>query len=126
CGLELMEIPVAERGKNPDIARLKRAEAEKLIKAIPRDAQVIAFEEGGETLSTEQWAGALRNWMQEGRAVALLIGGPDGLAPEALAKAARRWSLSRLTLPHGLARVLVAEQVYRAWTRVANHPYHRA
>ncbi len=126
CKLELVEIPVAERGKNADIPRLKRAEAEKILKAIPADARVIAFEEGGETLGTDQWAQALKGWLQGGRDVALLIGGPDGLAPEALARADRRWSLSRLTLPHALARVLVAEQLYRAWTRLTNHPYHRA
>jgi 23S rRNA (pseudouridine1915-N3)-methyltransferase len=126
CGLELMEIPVAERGKNADIARLKRMEGEKMLKAVPRDARVIAFEEGGETLSTTQWAQSLKDWLQDGRQVALLIGGPDGLSQEAIARAERRWSLSRLTLPHGLARVLVAEQIYRAWTRVVNHPYHRA
>jgi 23S rRNA (pseudouridine1915-N3)-methyltransferase len=126
CSLELTEIPVAERGKNADIARLKRAEAEKILKALPRDPYVIAFDEGGESLSTEQWARALAGWMQEGRDVALVIGGPDGLAPEALGRADRKWSLSCLTLPHALARVLVAEQLYRAWTRVTNHPYHRS
>jgi 23S rRNA (pseudouridine1915-N3)-methyltransferase len=125
CGLELVEIPVAERGKNADIARLKRSEAERILKAIPRDAQIVAFDERGETLSTEQWAQALRGWLQHGRDVALLIGGPDGFAPEVIEKAGRKWALSRLTLPHGLARVLVAEQLYRAWTRVTNHPYHR-
>ena len=126
CTLELVEIPVAERGKNADIARLKRSEAEKLVKAIPRGAWVVAFDESGETLSTEQWASALRGWLQQGRDVAMLIGGPDGLAPEVFEKADRKWSLSRLTLPHALARVLVAEQLYRAWTRVTNHPYHRS
>lgn len=126
CSLELVEIAVAERGKNADIARLKRAEAEKIIKALPRDATVIAFDEGGETLSTAQWSKALTGWLQEGRDMAWIIGGPDGLAPEALARADRRWSLSRLTLPHPLVRVLVAEQLYRAWTVVTNHPYHRS
>jgi len=126
CGLELVEIPVAERSKNADIARLKRAEAEKIEKAIPRGAASIALDEGGETLSTEQWAQALRGWLQGGRDVAMIIGGPDGLAPEVLERAGRRWSLSRLTLPHGMVRVMVAEQLYRAWTRVTNHPYHRS
>lgn len=126
CRLELTEIPVADRGNNADIARVKRSEAEKMLKAIPVDSRVIAFEEGGETLGTDQWAQALKGWLQGGRDVALLIGGPDGLAPEALTRADRRWSLSRLTLPHGMVRVMVAEQLYRAWTRLTNHPYHRA
>ncbi len=126
CSLELAEIPVAERGKNADIPRLKRAEAEKILKALPRDAYVVAFDEGGESLSTRQWSAALAGWMQQGRDVALIIGGPDGLASEALAQADRKWSLSRLTLPHPLVRVLVAEQLYRAWTLMSNHPYHRS
>ena len=126
CSLELIEIPVAQRGKNADIARLKRAEAERIIKSLQRDAIVIAFDEGGESLSTGQWARSLADWLQQGRDVALIIGGPDGLASEALARADRKWSLSRLTLPHGLVRILVAEQVYRAWTLVTNHPYHRS
>ena len=126
CSLELVEIPVAERGKNADIARLKRAEGEKIVKALPRDAYFIAFDEGGESLTTEQWAKALSGWMGQGRDVALVIGGPDGLASEVLAQADRRWSLSKLTLPHALVRVLVAEALYRAWTRMTNHPYHRS
>ena len=126
CSLELVEVPVAERGKNADIARLKRTEADRIIKALPRDALVIAFDEGGESLSTEGWSKALAGWLQQGRDVAWIIGGPDGLAPEVLARADRRWSLSKLTLPHPLVRVLVAEQLYRAWTLVTNHPYHRS
>jgi 23S rRNA (pseudouridine1915-N3)-methyltransferase len=126
CRLELTEIPVAERGKNADVARLKQAEGEKMQKAIPRDAHVVAFDERGEQLSSQQWAGAFGKWLQDGRDVALLIGGPDGFAPEVLERADRRWSLSKLTLPHALARVLVAEQLYRAWSLLHNHPYHRA
>ena len=126
CRLELTEIPIAERGKNADIARLKQAEGEKMRKAIPRDVQVIAFDERGEQLSSPQWASALGKWLQDGRDVALLIGGPDGFSPEVLERADRRWSLSKLTLPHALARVLVAEQLYRAWSLLHNHPYHRA
>lgn len=126
CTLELAEIPLAERGKNADIARLKRSEADKILKALPRNAYVIAFDEGGETLSTPQWSAALAGWLQHGRDVALIVGGPDGLASEALDRADRKWSLSRLTLPHPLVRVLIAEQLYRAWTLVTNHPYHRS
>lgn len=123
--LELVEIPVAERGKNADVARLKRLEGEKIAKLL-RDAYVIAFDEGGESLSSLQWSRALAGWMQAGRDIALVIGGPDGLASEVLARADRKWSLSRLTLPHALVRILIAEQLYRAWTLMTNHPYHRS
>jgi 23S rRNA (pseudouridine1915-N3)-methyltransferase len=122
---ELVEIPVAARGDNADVERLKRAEGGKMLKAIPAGAEVIALDERGESLSTAEWARAVQGWQRDGRDVALLVGGPDGLAPECLARAQRRWSLSKLTLPHGLARVLVLEQLYRAWSVTANHPYHR-
>lgn len=122
---ELVEIPVAARGDTADIARLKRAEGEKMLRAIPAGAEVIAFDERGESLSTMEWARAVEDWQRHGRDVALLVGGPDGLAPECLARAQRRWSLSKLTLPHALARVVVLEQLYRAWSVTRGHPYHR-
>ena len=123
---ELMEVPVATRGKNPDLVRLKQTEGQKMLKAVPGDARVVALDERGESLSTVEWANALKHWQQNGDAVCLLIGGPDGLAPECLTRAQQRWSLSKLTLPHALARVLVQEQLYRAWSLLTNHPYHRA
>jgi len=122
---EIVEVPVAARGDNADVERLKRAEGEKLLRAIPDGAEVIAFDERGESLSTAEWAKAIRAWQRDGRDVALLIGGPDGLAPECLTRAQRRWSLSKLTLPHALARVMALEQLYRAWTVTQGHPYHR-
>jgi 23S rRNA (pseudouridine1915-N3)-methyltransferase len=122
--LELVEIPVAARGKNADIARLREAEGEKMLRAAG-SSRTIALDERGETLDTAGWAKALKQWMQEGRDVSLLIGGPDGLAPACLAAASARWSLSRLTFPHALVRVMVAEQLYRAWTLLQGHPYHR-
>ncbi|MGQ0587307.1 MAG: 23S rRNA (pseudouridine(1915)-N(3))-methyltransferase RlmH [Gammaproteobacteria bacterium] len=122
---DVVEVPVAKRGANPDVQKLKQAEGEKMLRAIPPGAEVIALDERGETLSTLQWAQAVQGWQQHGRDVALLVGGPDGLAPECLARAGRRWSLSRLTLPHALVRVFVVEQLYRAWSVAAGHPYHR-
>lgn len=122
---ELVEIPVAARVDNADIARLKRGEGEKMRRAIPAGAEVIAFDERGEPLATADWAKAVRGWQQHGRDVALLIGGPDGLAPECVSRAQRCWSLSKLTLPHALARVVVLEQLYRAWSLTQGHPYHR-
>lgn len=126
CRLQLVEIPAAERGKNADIARAKQAEGEKILKAIPRDAQVIALDERGDALGSPDWAREMQAWLQSGRDTCLLVGGPDGHAPEVLQRADRRWSLSKLVLPHPLVRVLVAEQLYRAWSLLSNHPYHRA
>lgn len=122
---ELTVIPVAPRGKNADIARLKSAEGEKMLRAVPEGATVIAFDERGKQLSTQEWAEAAGRWQQDGQTVCLLIGGPDGLAPECLERAGQRWGLSKLTLPHALARVLVLEQLYRAWSLLTGHPYHR-
>ena len=125
CRLELVEIPAADRSRIPEIAKCRQAEAARILKAVQPDERLVALDERGDALDTPQWSQALKNWMQDGRDAALVIGGADGLAAEVLDKAERKWSLSRLTLPHALVRVLVAEQVYRAWTRIANHPYHR-
>ena len=126
CALRLVEIPAGRRGKNADIARLVRDESERLLAAIPRGAAVVALEVGGRSWSTQQLAHKLEGWMDSGRDVALLVGGPDGLGDEARAAAGELWSLSALTLPHPLVRVVLAEQLYRAWSVLRNHPYHRA
>ncbi|WP_029921845.1 23S rRNA (pseudouridine(1915)-N(3))-methyltransferase RlmH [Nevskia soli] len=124
--LELVEVPVEARGKNADIARLREAEGEKMLRAAGSGSRIVAFDERGDALDTVGWAKALPQWLQDGRDVALLVGGPDGLSPACLAAASARWSLSRLTFPHPLVRVLIAEQLYRAWSLTQNHPYHRA
>lgn len=126
CRLELKEIAVAERGKNADIARLKRDEGVKILKAIPRNCTVVALDEHGAQWDSVMLAAELKSWMASGRDTALLIGGPDGHAPDVLALAQKKWSLSKLTLPHALVRVMVAEQLYRAHSILTNHPYHRA
>ncbi|WP_022976288.1 23S rRNA (pseudouridine(1915)-N(3))-methyltransferase RlmH [Nevskia ramosa] len=123
--LELVELAVEHRGKNADIPRLREAEGERLLKAAG-EARIIAFDEHGTQPDTVAWSKSLKTWMQDGRDVALLIGGPDGHAPAVLARADAKWSLSKLTFPHALVRVIVAEQLYRAWTLLNNHPYHRA
>ena len=117
--LVLVELPVAHRGKNPDIDRLKAAEAEKILKAVPKGAEIVALDERGTLHDTLAWSQALVGWQGNGRDVAIIIGGP------VFAAAHQRWSLSPLTLPHPLVRVVVAEQLYRAWSASVGHPYHR-
>lgn len=125
-GLSLAEIPLAKRGRNADTARLKITESEALYKAMPDRARVIALDVKGQTWSTEKLAANLQQWMTDGRDVGFMIGGPDGISKDILQKAETRWSLGPLTLPHPLVRVVLAEQLYRAWTITQNHPYHRA
>ena len=125
CVLQLVEIPALKRGKNADIARITRDEGHKMLAAIPKGAKVIALDVQGRQNTTQELAAVLAEWMQSGQDVALLVGGPEGLAPECLARAEEKWSLSKLTLPHPLVRIVVAEQLYRAWSILKNHPYHR-
>ena len=123
--LEWCEIALARRGKDSRAEQLRQREGEQILKAIPAGDRVIALDVQGKALSTEQLAHELRDWQMSGDNFSLLIGGPDGLSPECLQRADRRWSLSALTLPHPLVRILLAEQLYRAWTITVNHPYHR-
>lgn len=124
--LNLREIPLAKRGKNADTKRLRATESRALIEAIPDRAHIIALDVKGQSWSTEKLADRLEGWMADGRDVGFLIGGPDGIDPDILRRAETRWSLGPLTLPHPLVRVVLAEQLYRAWTITQNHPYHRA
>ncbi|HLV76688.1 MAG TPA: 23S rRNA (pseudouridine(1915)-N(3))-methyltransferase RlmH [Marinobacter sp.] len=124
--LELTEIPMAHRGKNPDIARLMQRESDAILSAVGQRDRVIALEVGGRPWSTEKLAGQLENWQQDGQDVCFLVGGPDGLAEPCRRRADQQWSLSPLTLPHPLVRIVLAEQLYRAWSITRNHPYHRA
>lgn len=124
--LELHEIPVATRrlGENPGRARLR--EGTEMLSVLGKDDFVVALEIAGKSMSTEQLSLWLAERMRDGRPLALLIGGPDGLSTPCLDRADQSWSLSPLTLPHALARVVVAEQLYRAVSLLAGHPYHRA
>jgi len=126
CKVKLKEIPMSPRGKNCDIPRAIREEGEKMLKAIPKDCHVVALEVTGKSWSTEQLSKKMGSWMGAGHDVALLIGGPDGLSMEATQNAHTQWSLSPLTLPHPMVRVILSEQLYRAWSLLRNHPYHRA
>lgn len=124
--LELIEIPLGNRGKGRDPARAIAEEGAAVLAAIPRDAQVVALDGRGKAWSSADLAQQLAQWRMAGRDLVFLIGGPDGHAPEVLARADQRWSLGPLTLPHMLVRLVLVEQLYRAATIVAGHPYHRA
>lgn len=123
--LELVEVPLGAHGK-VEPAKAMREEGERMLARLPSRARVVALEVGGKPWSSAQLAQELERWMMDGRDVAFVVGGPAGLAPEVLARAEQRWSLSALTLPHALVRPVVAEALYRAWTIGRGHPYHRA
>ncbi|MFA7553712.1 MAG: 23S rRNA (pseudouridine(1915)-N(3))-methyltransferase RlmH [Spongiibacteraceae bacterium] len=123
--LEVKEIALGKRGKGADIQRAINTEGQQMLAAIGQHDHVIALDVQGKGWGTEQLAVELQRWQLEGDNVSLLVGGPDGLAAECLQRANQRWSLSPLTLPHPLVRVILAEQLYRAWTINNNHPYHR-
>ncbi|HQQ63212.1 MAG TPA: 23S rRNA (pseudouridine(1915)-N(3))-methyltransferase RlmH [Pseudomonadales bacterium] len=125
CTLELREIALATRGKNADIARAIEKESEAILAAIPAQERVIALDVRGKPQSTESLSAALQKWQMDGGNTSFLIGGPDGLSSHCLARADERWSLSAMTLPHPLVRIVLAEQIYRAWSLLNNHPYHR-
>lgn len=124
--LSTKELPLLKRGKNADIARIKRDECNSILEALPRDCCLVALDVGGKKLSTEKLADNLNNWMQQGQDVAIVIGGPDGFTDEFLVQADQKISLSEMTFPHPLVRVIIVEQLYRAWSILNNHPYHRA
>ena len=122
---ELLEIPAGKRGKNADIKRILEKEGEQTLAAIPKGNRIVTLDIPGKPWTTEQLAEQLERWKQDGRDVSFLSGGPEGRAPSCKAAADQSWSLSPLTLPHPLVRVVVAESLYRAWSITANHPYHR-
>ena len=123
--LELAEIPLERRGRNADIARLRTQEGIALMNSAPKRARSISLDVGGKQWSTQDLAVRLEDWMAGGRDICLMVGGPDGLSAECLSFAESSWSLGPLTFPHPLVRVVLAEQLYRAWTIVNHHPYHR-
>lgn len=122
--LRPVEAPHRSRALSP--VTLREEEGRALLAALPQAATTVALDQRGEPWSTEDLARRLEGWMRSGGDVALLVGGASGLAAPCLERADRAWSLSPLTLPHMLVRVVVAEQVYRAWTWLSGHPYHRA
>ncbi len=126
CSLNLIEIAPAKRGKTSQPQQWMQEESKRILSHIDTSDHVVALDVVGKSWNTPELADNLATWQQQGSDVSLLIGGPDGLDPACLKRANQRWSLSPLTLPHPLVRVLLAEQLYRAWTILQNHPYHRA
>jgi 23S rRNA (pseudouridine1915-N3)-methyltransferase len=124
--LHLVEIAPGLRGKGRDAARATQDEGAKVLAALPKQALIVALDGRGKQHSSEALAQRLEFWRAQGRDLAFLIGGPEGHAPAVMAAADETWSLGPLTLPHMLVRLLVAEQLYRAASMLANHPYHRA
>ena len=118
----LHQLPL---GRGADPARARREEGERLLKALPEKAHVVALDVSGAAWSTARLAAQLKRWQHGGKDVYLLIGGPEGLSKACLERAEVRWSLSALTLPHALVQVVLAEALYRAWSITAGHPYHR-
>jgi 23S rRNA (pseudouridine1915-N3)-methyltransferase len=125
CELVLKEIPAGKRGKNSDVARIVKEEGDKMLAALPPRTHLVTLDIPGKPWTTPELAGNLKNWLESGQNIALLIGGPEGLADAVKERANQSWSLSNLTLPHPMVRIVVAEQIYRAWSILNNHPYHR-
>ncbi len=124
--LELVEITPGLRGKGRDPQRAMQDEGARVLAAVPKAARIILLDDRGKAHDSAQLATRLEHWRGSGQDLAFLIGGPEGHAPEVRAAAAESWSLGPATLPHMLVRLIVAEQIYRAASILANHPYHRA
>lgn len=119
------EIAPAKRGKNADIKRVLQKEGEQMLAAVNKGSRIVTLEVTGRAWDTPTLARQLETWKMDGRDVSLLIGGPEGLAPACIAVSEQKWSLSPLTLPHPLVRIVLTESLYRAWSVTQNHPYHR-
>ncbi|MBT5032574.1 MAG: 23S rRNA (pseudouridine(1915)-N(3))-methyltransferase RlmH [Proteobacteria bacterium] len=126
CQLEFLAVTAVPRTKNADLAQIAKLEAQQLEKKLAAIPVIIALDRNGKTLTTEKFASRLQTWVDEAQDVALVIGGPEGLTPDYISRASESWSLSAMTMAHPVARVVMAEQVYRAWSINAGLPYHRA
>ena len=121
----LEEIGTVKRAKGGPAAIAKQTEGEKVLAKIKPAEQLVVLDERGKQFSSRELSGKLDDWQLTGADLVFVIGGPDGVSADVLKRANLKWSLSKLTLPHGLARVLFAEQLYRGWSLQTGHPYHR-
>ena len=119
-------LPSGRRGKSDKSTRARDEESLQVLGKTGANERIVLLDEAGGQFSSRQLAERLARWQSDGRDLCFVIGGPDGVSPSLLERADLVWSLSDLTLPHGLARVLFAEQLYRAWTLLSGHPYHRS
>lgn len=124
--INTIHLPIVKRGKNPDVPRLIRDESRKLLAAVPKYSLLVVLDVLGKPITTMKFSSLLESWMQNGQEISIVIGGPDGLSDELLSQASLKLSLSALTFPHPLVRVILLEQIYRAWSILNKHPYHRA
>lgn len=123
--LHLIEIPLLKRGKSTDLSRILEKEMALMRGAIPNHSRLIALSIGGQTFTSEQLALKIERLQHIASHLCFLIGGPEGLSPELLAQCEEQWSLSSLTLPHTIARIVLLETLYRAFSILNNHPYHK-
>ncbi|MBS0289234.1 MAG: 23S rRNA (pseudouridine(1915)-N(3))-methyltransferase RlmH [Proteobacteria bacterium] len=121
----LIEIPAAKRHKTGEVSSYKNEEADKILQKISANSHVIALDVKGASWSTPLLSQTVSLWQQQGKALVFIIGGPDGLSERCLTRANQSWSLSALTFPHALARVVLLEQLYRGFSILNHHPYHR-
>lgn len=125
CRLVLKPIDLVKRTKNCDIDRLIKQEGQRMMQAMPPLSHVVAMDPSGKSWTSQDLASELSRWMAEFKHVSLLIGGPEGMDQQCRSSADECWSLSKLTFPHALVRIIVAEQLYRAWSLNLGHPYHK-
>lgn len=123
--LDLVELKPDERGPGRSADKAKVNEGERILAAVPQGATLLALDERGRGVTTQGLSVMLSDWMRDATSPCFVIGGADGLSDEVRERAAKLISLSTLTLPHALVRVVLAEQLYRAWSILARHPYHR-
>lgn len=123
--LELLQVPAVKRSKKDNKQKTMRQEAERILAALPQGHRLIVLDEGGKTKTTVELSKTLDLWMQQGVNTSFVIGGADGVDEQLKSRADELWSLSAFTLPHGLVRIMLVEQLYRASSMQRNHPYHR-
>ena len=123
--LRLIELTMPKRQKNTSTEQLIAKESALILNHVSSKDYVIVLDEHGKNWSSKTLAIELKNWLQHGKDICLLVGGPDGLSDDCKQRANAMWSLSALTLPHPIVRVMIPEQIYRAWSIINNHPYHR-
>lgn len=124
--INLIELPLAKSSSKTSPEQLMDQEGKSILDAIPEKNNIIVLDVQGKSFSTEQLAHQLQLWREDSRDLSIIIGGPNGLSKEILTKAETKWSLSALTFPHPLVRVILVEQLYRAFSYLSGHPYHRA